>query len=76
MSKETGKNCLLIFTYTEEMIMKLYEAIGKNDINEVINLLTNGADCQYAVLIHLKDKLIPAHFTEQALIENRRNYQY
>jgi hypothetical protein len=47
---------------------ELDKAILNNDITRIIFLLKDNIDCKGAVLFHLKEKLIPEHFTEEELL--------
>ncbi len=42
-------------------------AIKKNDVERIVFLLQQGVDCEGAVLLHLKDILVPKYFNEADL---------
>lgn len=48
---------------------ELDKAIINNDIKHIVFLLKQNTDCKAAVLIHLKEQLVPEHFTEKELTE-------
>lgn len=48
---------------------ELDKAIVNGDVEQIVFLLKEGVDAKGAVLIHLKNQLVPEYFTEDALLD-------